>query len=347
MEPKPSPRSARKALRRLVIVVVSAAVALIALELAIRVWVPVRNVGPTFTRYDPALGKRLKSDLAAVRITPEFTMRLTTNSRGWRGPEFAPRAAGSIVCLGDSFTLGYGVNDGQEFPRVLEGRLAAELGSGTPAVVNLGIGASGTGKWLKLLRRGEVQAFDPRLVVLQVCSNDWDDDLNERLFTLRADGGLDELPVPPPKWTRRVQELVEAIPFADDTWMVGLLRQCFERTPPSHEPTGEEVAAPTPAQPDLTLALIAASIEECRAHGWNVLLLAADLEGRHLDEIRALAQRQGLPFFAAPAPKDRREIYYRVDRHWNASGHAFVGSALAEQVLGSSALMKTSGGTRG
>ncbi len=57
------------------------------LEVGVRLLIPVRNVGLSFTVYDPVYGRRLKQDASIRRITPGFTMQLTTNSLGHRGPE--------------------------------------------------------------------------------------------------------------------------------------------------------------------------------------------------------------------------------------------------------------------
>src|SRR5512139_2958291 len=78
-------------------------------ELFVRAFVVVRNVGPSFTVYDADYGNRLRPSFSTVRIAPEFTMRLTTNSLGFRGPEPDAPPRGVVLFLGDSFTMGYGV----------------------------------------------------------------------------------------------------------------------------------------------------------------------------------------------------------------------------------------------
>src|SRR3990167_3315053 len=145
-------------------------VAFVVAELVVRVAVPVRNVGPTFSEYDPVYGKRLKRSFACTRTTPEFTMRFSTNSLGFRGPEPAGFPGRGVLFLGDSFTTGYGVNDGEEFPDLVRRGLEAS-GIGVP-VVNAGSGNTGNGYWLRFLER-EGTRFSPRLVVLGFCGNDF------------------------------------------------------------------------------------------------------------------------------------------------------------------------------
>jgi lysophospholipase L1-like esterase len=80
--------------------------------------------------------------------TPEHPrlMHVTTNSYGFRGDEFKiPKPAGvhRILCLGDSITFGWGVDNEQTFPALLQQRLR-QAGLGAVEVLNAGIGDIGT-----------------------------------------------------------------------------------------------------------------------------------------------------------------------------------------------------------
>src|SRR6516164_6525617 len=90
----------------------SLAVSLCAAEVALRFFFPSREIGPSFTVYDPYYGKRNKANASIPRPGLEFTMRFTTNSLGFRGPEPDEFPIHPILFLGDSFTMGFGVNDG-------------------------------------------------------------------------------------------------------------------------------------------------------------------------------------------------------------------------------------------
>ncbi|CAN0511575.1 unnamed protein product, partial [Laminaria digitata] len=118
------------------------------LEVTLRVWGQVRNVGPSFSEYDATYGKQLKRNLNCKRYAPEFEMSLTTNSRGHRGPEWSETSTGGVVLIGDSFTMGYGVSDGEEYAAVLRKALDKRHGPQTVPVVNMGMGNNGNGRWL-------------------------------------------------------------------------------------------------------------------------------------------------------------------------------------------------------
>lgn len=102
------------------------------------------------TRYDPELGWVSIPDASLLDLYGPGVF-LRTNSRGFRGarettPE-VPLGRRRVVCSGDSFTLGYGVDDNQTW--------CARLGVLLPGVetVNLGQGGYGIDQSYLLFRR--------------------------------------------------------------------------------------------------------------------------------------------------------------------------------------------------
>ncbi|MEM1452057.1 MAG: SGNH/GDSL hydrolase family protein [Planctomycetota bacterium] len=99
--------------------------------------------------------------------------RMTVNGEGYRGPIAGPIVDDRrprIVCLGDSHTFGWGVDDGEPWPRVLEARLRA--GSATEAeVLNLGVDGFASTEEVVWLRR-EGLPRSPDVVLWQWFVND-------------------------------------------------------------------------------------------------------------------------------------------------------------------------------
>ena len=101
--------------------------------------------------------------------------------RGVRIPVSNTYAETNIVVLGDSYAMGVGVNDGQEFSAVL-GDL---LGSGYN-VINTG--CLGWGLTQEIRRYYEFgRLYDPELVILQFCGNDPLDNLGYRAAKVEGD----------------------------------------------------------------------------------------------------------------------------------------------------------------
>ena len=81
----------------------------------------------------------------------------------------------NIVVLGDSYTFGHGVDDGNEYPAVLSKALGSEYD-----VINLGVG--GWGLTQQIRRYYEFgQLYAPEIVILMFCSNDPRDNMGNNV----------------------------------------------------------------------------------------------------------------------------------------------------------------------
>ena len=294
-------------------------------EAVVRVVAPAREVGAAFSEYDPYYGKRLKTSVSLERTTPEFTMRLTTNRLGFRGPEPEGDPRGALLFLGDSFTMGYGVDDGSEFPEIVRRAL------GVP-VVNAGIGDSGNGRWLKFLAR-DAPRFEPRFVVLELQQNDFADNRRERLFTLDAQGGLVELSPPPPDIARRLQRWIDAVPGLSSMHLVAKLYQAL-RAQPRPDAFAPQPGGPQQPQPPdaLTRAIVEAVLARCAERGWPVIGLLADVRGDHARALAGLFVQRGHPVLVIPTQPERPDLYFAIDGHWNAAGHRFAADVLLAEI---------------
>ena len=303
-------------------------------ELVVRMFVPVRNVGPSFTEYNPIYGKWLKKNFAAKRITPEFTMRLTTNSEGFRGPELGSLSRRPILFLGDSFTMGYGVNDGQEFPAVIRKSFNAHRHELVP-VINAGMGDNGNGRWVIFLR-SEAERYNPALVVLQICENDVADNIREHIFELAPDGGLRERPIPPAGARRLAQEILERIPGLANSYLVGLVRQISWDRPTALQQSEFESSSADDRQASraekLQLRLLEEALAICKVHGWPVLVVLGGIPNAQRGELEKFFSQRNVPTVLIPDKVQRPELYYKIDGHWNAAGQRFTAARVLEAI---------------
>lgn len=161
----------RRILVKIIIVLVAAIVLLATGEILLRLGVgtaavsgyPLYSLVPdsfTGARYAPNLRLRL----AYGEKSKPF--RFTTNSMGFRSREVSwtkPPGTFRILCLGDGFTEGFGVNDDQTFPYYLE-----EIVRGIDKnieVINAGQSGCGLPECLALIR-GYAARLAPDLVIL-------------------------------------------------------------------------------------------------------------------------------------------------------------------------------------
>jgi hypothetical protein len=156
-------------LGRLLLVVLSSALALVGVELGLRVFWSgfyLKDAQPIAER-DAVRGWRNRPNVVVEYGKPEFHVKISQNNWGFRGRplEHAKGSKQRVLVLGDSFTYGIGVEDDQTFSARLE-QLEPEL-----EVINTGANGYGTGQELILLR-DEGLAFDPDIVILAFFWND-------------------------------------------------------------------------------------------------------------------------------------------------------------------------------
>jgi len=308
-----------------------------AMELMIRAFVPVRNVGPYFSTYDPIYGKVLKPNSSVVRTAPEFTMRITTNSNGFRGPELGSLENGSILFLGDSFTMGYGVTDGEEYPALVRDELNGLDAKVRPEIINCGMGNNGNGRPLKFLRRG-ARHLNPKLIVVQIHETDFADNVNEGLFSLDEGGNLRELPMQPPSTRRKLQRFVEGIPAISYSQLFCLVRGLAEpvrgdRNSPvmSGHPEGD-VGRPI-LENRLLIKLQSEIVRTARESGWPILVLLTGIDGNRLEMLKRFFAERGVPAISLPTNRERPDLYFKVDGHWNSEGQAFVARRVLDAIM--------------
>ena len=175
------------------------------------------------------------------------------------------------------------------------------------------------------------EAMQPRLVVMQVLDNDFDDNIREGLFALDVDGALKELPVPPPGFGRKVQSFIEAVPGLPSSNLVGLLRQVRLNSPQGHVTVSS--ALPGPGEYDrLTVLILEKAILLCREKGWPMLALNVGLEGARRAAVRDLFVQHGVVMADLPGKQQRPDLYYKFDGHWNAAGHVAAADRVLEEL---------------
>lgn len=209
---------------------------------------------PTFReqahcKYDPELGW---SQIPGKQVTSLYGpgLGLTVNAQGFRGTRDhslrTPAGAYRIVCLGDSFTMGYGVSDAESYPAQLE-RLRPGLES-----INMGLGGYGVSQcYLWYLRDGV--KFECDFLLLSVIGSDFYRMMSDRDASnaykpgLKIEDGellVTNVPVPSILEGEGTAELV------GKTWEISALARLMRRIhPPKPEGSGPRAPADEPFAP--------------------------------------------------------------------------------------------------
>jgi len=112
-------------------------------EAVIRIFAPqdlmieLRN----YVEKDKLCGFKLKRNYKSRWRWHEFDIWVKTNSHGLRSPEIRPKRKDTtrILCIGDSFTMGHGVNERNSYPRQLEDILNKYSEEKKYEVINAGV----------------------------------------------------------------------------------------------------------------------------------------------------------------------------------------------------------------
>ena len=181
----------------MVLIVLTIGVTMVGLELLVRILSPQATIYPRY-QYSERLSQSLFPSTTMVAELPgAWRFVYTTSEYGFRAPTMAVSNRydrPNIVVLGDSYSFGNGVDDGEEYPAVLAGLLADQAD-----VVNLGVPGYGLTQQIRLFYEFG-QAYDPAIVLLQFTDNDPDDNLFYRVtaiedgrFVFRTDQSLSTL----------------------------------------------------------------------------------------------------------------------------------------------------------
>ena len=306
-------------------------------ELMIRFVQPQRSLYPR-TQYSKEYGFLPYPDTAMVNEVPgRWRFTYHTNAQGHRGPALPISNRYErpvVVVLGDSYTFGVGVDDGQEYAQALRGRLA-----GRYDVANLGV--EGWGLTQEIRRFYELgQLYLPAVVVLQFCSNDPSDNLlnpvtavQDGRFVFRPTSsrfdGLKRYLSTSLLQKSQIYNLLRDVGY-------NLLRgrelaaQMRVGGAPAAAAGAAYVAPPDEANHIQLLRVFAADLQR---RGIRLVMFAVDGQLDRFpalrDEVRALAQRQVLEYVEMLDGFAGGVIARSPEGHWAPSVHQVVAAQLA------------------
>jgi lysophospholipase L1-like esterase len=327
----------------LILLALSLTVALAAAELVLRVLFADRfEVHPRgLYSADPVVGYAPTPRFAGSFLREEFEHDITIAASGLRGAEPRPRGPRTyrIVCLGDSFTFGLGVANDEAYPHRLEERLSLRFPGVDVQVLNAGVPGYGTADELRFFE-SRIEQLDPDLVIQQfLAENDFNDNRQPALGRVELrDGWLhaEEPSRPQPQrtieWVKRHSFLARLVSNrvgyfaarlglaaatdgdrfseADAARAMDLLGQVAARA----RTRGAEsvfvfATSQTPVVAEQRMGVAAT----------RVVKAAADAAGAGFLDLAAAFRERG----------DRYELYYPLDGHWTAKGHAAAAEAIA------------------
>jgi len=343
------PRVLKRALSNLGLSAVAVVVAVCLIEVVLRlagVPLDVHNV-----EFDSALGWRGIPDFTGTFRQPFATLPLSQNSRGFRDAKrdlAKPEGVRRMLCVGDSFTWGWGVEHDAIYTHVLERMLIAE-GRGVE-VINAGVKGYGTVQCLLYLL-DEGFEYAPDVVVYQVCMNDIDENATPlfenkwpRPYGVLTDDGelaIEGRPVPRPSLLEIVKyEVVRRSYLGRYLRERGVLLRI--RTLVAKLMGPEPAPLTSEGEVDYPFRLFASAVarmhDECAARGARlVVLIDFDVTPVRMRHWRVqcghVDTRFILPYLEEAARAHGVPAYIPNDNHWTPEAHTWIAEYLLANVL--------------
>jgi lysophospholipase L1-like esterase len=284
----------------------------------------------------------------------EFDALVEHDAEGWRQPKPARPALPSsrVLVLGDSFTWGWGVSQGQVFTDLLQAALPD-----TVAVYNRGVPGFGTAQEYLVLRR-ELAARVYDAVVVMFYMNDLSDNISSKQGTRPyfelVNGALRPRNQPALRVMNPVRQFLR-----DNSRVYAFVQFQLERL--KRRFTGEENDHPeyrnapavdfhdVPGYP-VTARLLREMQGLARQHGARFFLVyipqrsefELDTPFPYVRSIHAMvediAHSEGIPLLDLSVPfhqhaRSGEQLIYAIDAHWNPAGHRVAASALLESPI--------------
>jgi hypothetical protein len=123
---------------------------------------PLPQFEPKAAAYSPRLFYTLRPDARFRYFNSEFNNAYSINSKGVRDDESSLQLPG-IICLGDSYAMGWGVEQQETFAQQLEQLSGMKT-------LNAGVSSYGTAREMVQLEQLDTSAL--KYLVIQYCSND-------------------------------------------------------------------------------------------------------------------------------------------------------------------------------
>jgi lysophospholipase L1-like esterase len=333
-----------------VVLILSAfGLALLFAEIGIRLFAPQPMIGTPF-EYAPRGYTINKSNGTALFSVGDSKGIYSFTPPHLRGMSQPAGDAQRILVLGDSFTFGVGLSDQDTYVAKLQEKIDSAFGAGRIAILNGGIGGSGTAEHLAFLEDfGDEIA--PRIVLVFVNIEDFNRAQQSSLYRLRSNHGLEleEEIIPTTRFSKLMRKFTESdiYNFAiQHVQIAQLIRRVFIgvvfQSKSDASIAGKEskpTFATSPDQQRLVHALFRRMKEWCDSHGAKLAVInnrgMADEGWRQYDWLpKMLAVENITAFDSAPQIQSiiaGDPVPYVIPQgigHPNAKGAAVIAQAV-------------------
>ncbi|SDD84705.1 hypothetical protein SAMN04487996_102332 [Dyadobacter soli] len=278
------------------------------------------NFNSQLSQYDSSLTYRFRPNITGRFKNAEFDVEIKTNSLGVRDDDAALHNP-SIVILGDSHGMGWGVEQAERFSEVIEKKFNIN-------VLNTAITSYGSYRETKLLN--ELDMDSCKLLIIQYCDNDLEE--NKANLVKAQKPSIDAHGFDVAERQNKIANTYFPFKgiFITLRWYIG---EALKKSPaPVIAPANAKPVANTVKQPEHAEAFFPyLSRIRTRYKGPIVVFDLGVYNLPLVKEFQAYQQLHPMPdvHFVNVHPLLDRRYYFTIDDHINARGHAKIGNALA------------------
>lgn len=274
---------------------------------------------PALTQHDPDVSYLLRPGQGTFS-NREFSVDIVANSVGLRDDE-ADLTAPEVICLGDSFCQGWGVEAPETYPALLQ--------RADRKVLNAGMSSFGTVRELTLLKRLDRSAL--KTLIIQYCSNDA---IENAEFVKKGTIHI----MSPMQYKQLIRSQEEWRNYRMGDYLRRMLPLIARAYNPD-DPIIKEAFAEASYEADMGEAeLFMQVLQKAPVNLSNIHVIVIDLyspwhpKTTFIADVNRLAAAQNelnvtaIDLCGKLSDKD----YFRLDDHLNAAGHITVATALEE-----------------
>lgn len=281
------------------------------------------NFDAKLSRHDSIMGYKFQSGITGRFTNPEFNVEIKTNSLGVRDDE-ASLHDPSIVVLGDSHGMGWGVEQQERFSEVLEKQFDIK-------VLNTAITSYGTHRESKLLSQVDLDSC--KLLIIQYCDNDLDE--NRVNYPNPQKSGIDARAFEVAGKQNTINKTY--FPFKGIFLSLrSLIINGLKKSPPPAPAAPAKPVTNVPAVKQEHAEAFFPYLERIRAI-YKGPIVVFDLGVYNYPIVKEFESYQAThpaqdTYFFNVHPLLGRPEYFTIDDHINARGHGKIGLALADYI---------------
>jgi len=280
---------------------------------------------PECAQFDPDLFYRLRPGMHQFN-NREFKTQFTVSNAGFRDNPNDHHSP-AIICLGDSHTMGWGVDDDKDYTALLEDKIGLKT-------LNTGVSSYGTAREFELLKSLDIDSL--KYLIIQFDGNDHDENSayyhNEGVLETSSED----------TYQKMVSDQNKAITYFPFKHVSYFLRRYLEKNHPELivQSEAEEISAKKklPYVMPLDAFLYAVKSVELPNDVVIIVFQFGDIPNSILIEPLINSVKQGTDGISNPIivldmqQHLSKDHYYRLDTHLNTDGHAVVAGVLANTI---------------